>query len=106
MGGARGRGAAVYTDSPIEALRGTVRLDWDAMDAWFEEDEEVFVHPRNPYTRVDILPSSRHVRVEVDGVTVADSRTPASCSRPACPPRYYLPEDRRPPGPARTRPTP
>jgi uncharacterized protein (DUF427 family) len=61
-------GAAVrYEDSPIEELRDLIRLDWDAMDAWFEEDEQVFTHPRDPYTRVDILPSSRHVRVEVDG---------------------------------------
>jgi hypothetical protein len=42
---------------------------WDQMDAWFEEDEEIFVHPRDPYTRVDTLHSSRHVRVEIDGVT-------------------------------------
>jgi uncharacterized protein (DUF427 family) len=46
------------------------------MDAWFEEDERVFMHPRNPYTRVDILPSSRHVRVELDGVTIAESTKP------------------------------
>ena len=52
-----------YPDSPLEELRDHVRFDWDALDAWFEEDEEVFVHPRSPYARVDILPSSRHVRV-------------------------------------------
>src|SRR5918999_3298091 len=51
-----------YEHSPIEELRDLIRLDWDAMDAWFEEDEQVFTHPRDPYTRVDILPSSRHVR--------------------------------------------
>ena len=67
-GGREARGAALrYADSPLEELRELVRLDWDAMDAWFEEDEEVFTHPRDPYTRVDILASSRHVRVEVDG---------------------------------------
>ena len=63
--------AVRYEDSPIEELRDLIRLDWDSMDAWFEEDEQVFTHPRDPYTRVDILPSSRHVRVEVEGVTVA-----------------------------------
>src|SRR2546423_5806132 len=61
-----------YTDSPIEALRDRVRFDWGAMDGWFEEDEEVFVHPRNPYTRVDILRTSRPVRIEVAGVVVAE----------------------------------
>src|SRR5438132_4406127 len=65
------RGAAVrYEDSPLEQLRGTIRLDWRALDAWFEEDEEVFTHARDPYTRVDILASSRPVRVEVAGEPV------------------------------------
>ena len=65
-GGREAQGAAWrYEDSPIEALRDLVRFDWAAMDAWFEEDEEVFTHPRDPYTRVDILASSRHVRIEV-----------------------------------------
>ena len=65
------RAAVRYEHSPIEELRDVIRLDWDAMDAWFEEDEQVFTHPRDPYTRVDIMASSRHVRVQVDGVTVA-----------------------------------
>ena len=51
------------------------------MDAWFEEDEEVFTHPRDPYTRVDILASSRHVRIEVGGATVAESAEPAAAVR-------------------------
>jgi len=53
-----------YVDSPIEELRDLIRLDWDAMDGWFEEDEEVYTHPRDPYTRVDILATSRRVRAE------------------------------------------
>jgi uncharacterized protein (DUF427 family) len=81
-----------YPDSPIEELRGTVKLEWDAMDAWFEEDEQVFVHPRDPYKRVDILASSRHVRVEVDGVTVADSIRPRILFETSLPARYYLPK--------------
>ncbi len=85
-------GALRYEDSPIEELRDLIRLEWDAMDAWFEEDEEVFTHPRDPYTRVDILPSSRHVRVEVDGVTVAESASPRLLFETGLPPRYYLPK--------------
>jgi uncharacterized protein (DUF427 family) len=92
-GGKEARGAALrYEDSPIAELRGLIRLDWDAMDAWFEEDEEVFTHPRDPYTRVDILPSSRHVRVEVDGVTVAESASPRLLFETGLPVRYYLPK--------------
>jgi uncharacterized protein (DUF427 family) len=92
-GGKEAPAAALrYEDSPIEELRGLIRLEWDAMDAWFEEDEEVFTHPRDPYTRVDILPSSRHVRVEVDGVTVAESTSPRLLFETGLPPRYYLPK--------------
>lgn len=84
-------GAALrYDESPIDALAGHVRLQWDAF-AWFEEDEPIFVHPRNPYTRIDILGSSRHVRIEVDGVTVADSTQPRILFETGLPPRYYLP---------------
>jgi uncharacterized protein (DUF427 family) len=81
-----------YPDSPFEELRDLIRLDWNAMDAWFEEDEEVFVHPRNPYTRVDILPSSRPVEVSIDGVTVATSTHPTVLFETGLPPRYYLPK--------------
>jgi uncharacterized protein (DUF427 family) len=81
-----------YERSPFPELRDAVRLEWDAMDAWFEEDEEVFTHPRDPYTRVDILPSSRHVRVEVDGVTVAQSTSPRLLFETGLPVRYYLPK--------------
>lgn len=92
-GGKRAPGAALrYADSPIDDLRDLVRLDWAAMDAWFEEDEEVFTHPRSPYTRVDILPSSRHVRIEVDGVTVAESSRPRLLFETGLPTRYYLPK--------------
>jgi uncharacterized protein (DUF427 family) len=92
-GGREVAGAAVrYTDSPIEELRDLIRLDWDAMDAWFEEDEEVFTHPRDPYTRIDILPSSRRVRVEVEGLTVAESASPTLLFETGLPVRYYLPK--------------
>jgi len=85
------RAAVRYPDSPIEELRDLIRLDWGSMDAWFEEDEQVFTHPRNPYTRVDILPSSRHVRVEVDGTTIAESPSPRLLFETGLPVRYYLP---------------
>ena len=92
-GGREAEGAAWrYEDSPIEALRDLVRLDWAAMDAWFEEDEEVYTHPRDPYTRVDILASSRHVRIEVGGETVAESASPRLLFEPGLPVRYYLPQ--------------
>jgi uncharacterized protein (DUF427 family) len=92
-GGKLAEGAAVrYETSPLEPLRDAIRFEWGAMDAWFEEDEEVFTHARDPYTRVDILASSRHVRVEVAGVTVAESTSPRLLFETGLPVRYYLPK--------------
>jgi uncharacterized protein (DUF427 family) len=91
-GGKEAVGAALrYEQSPFEELRNAVRLDWHALDAWFEEDEQVFTHPRDPYTRVDILASSRHVRVDLDGVTIADTHKPTLLFETGLPTRYYLP---------------
>jgi len=39
----RPRAARILAESPIGGLSGTVRFDWAAMDAWYEEDEQVFV---------------------------------------------------------------
>jgi uncharacterized protein (DUF427 family) len=90
--GATAEGAALrYPDSPLAPLRDLVRFNWAEMDEWLEEDEPVYTHPRDPYTRVDILASSRHVRVELDGVTVADSVRPHILFETGLPPRYYLP---------------
>lgn len=85
--------AVRYLDSPIEALRDRVRLSWQAMDGWFEEEVEVFVHPRSPYTRVDVLPSTRRVTVTIDGTVVAQSDRPSVLYETGLPPRYYLPID-------------
>ncbi|HEV2348074.1 MAG TPA: DUF427 domain-containing protein [Actinocrinis sp.] len=78
-------------ESPLEVLQGLVRVDFDAMSEWFEEDEPIYVHPRDPHTRIDILTSSRHIRVEIDGVTVADSHQPRILFETGLRPRYYLP---------------
>jgi uncharacterized protein (DUF427 family) len=68
-----------------------VAFCWNAMDSWWEEDDEVFVHARDPYKRVDVLRSSRHVRVELDGQTVAESRRPLLLLETGLPARWYLP---------------
>ena len=77
----------------MAALNDHVAFEWDAIDHWFEEDDEVFVHPRSPYHRVDVLNSSRHVRVELDGVTVAETRRPRLLFETGLPTRYYIPPD-------------
>ena len=73
-------------------LEDAIAFYWDKMDAWFEEDDEVFVHPRDPYHRVDVLNSSRHVKVVVGGEVVAETRRPRVLLETGLPPRYYIPK--------------
>ncbi len=73
------------------SLAGHLAFDWTAMDAWFEEDDEVFGHPRDPYHRVDVARSSRHVRIQVLGETVAETRRPFLLFETNLPTRYYIP---------------
>ena len=89
----KAEGAAYrHLDSPVEELRDYVAFSWEAMGSWFEEDEEVYVHARDPHTRVDVLASSRHVEVVIDGVKVADSRSGRFLYETGLPTRYYLPK--------------
>jgi uncharacterized protein (DUF427 family) len=74
------------SDSPVA---GTVRFEWDLL-RWFEEDEPIYGHPRNPYSRVDVLRSHRHVRVELDGVPLADTQSPVMLFETGLPTRYYI----------------
>lgn len=77
-------------DPALSVLRQTVRFDWAAMDAWFEEDERVFVHPRNPYVRVDALRSTSRVRVEAHGLVLAETASPVLVFETGLPTRFYL----------------
>lgn len=81
-----------YATPAIAELEGHYAFVWNTMDHWFEENEEVFVHARDPYTRIDILPSGRRVRVEVDGVTVADSTNVSFLYETGLPTRHYFPK--------------
>jgi uncharacterized protein (DUF427 family) len=72
-------------------ISGHVAFYWGAMDSWWEEDDEVFRHARDPYHRVDVLRSSRHVVVQLDGVTVAETHRPLLLLETGLPPRWYIP---------------
>jgi uncharacterized protein (DUF427 family) len=72
-------------------LAGHVALYWNRFDHWYEEDEEVFVHARDPHKRVDALRSSRHVRIEAGGVVLADTRRPTLVFETGIEPRFYIP---------------
>ncbi len=96
--GAGGRTATnagwAYPDpiASVPELADYVAFYWNRADAWYEEDDEVFVHPRDPYHRVDVLHSSRHVQVRAGDVVVADSRRPRLLFETSLPVRYYLPK--------------
>jgi uncharacterized protein (DUF427 family) len=71
--------------------RGYYSFDFHSMDAWFEEDDQIYVHARDPYLRVDALQSSRHVQVIIDGLTVADTQRPVLLFETGLITRYYIP---------------
>jgi uncharacterized protein (DUF427 family) len=71
-------------------LSGYVVLDFRAFDGWYEEDEANVSHPRDPFHRIDVLTSSRHVRLELDGQVLADSARPMLLFETMLPVRYYL----------------
>lgn len=84
-------GAAFRPDDPD--LREFAVLDFGALDRWVEEDEEIMAHPHDPFARIDIRESSRHVRVELDGEVLAESTRPRILFETGLPPRYYLPPE-------------
>ncbi len=80
-------------DGAPTALQGMIAFYWNRMDHWLEEDEEVFVHPRDPYHRVDIVQSDRHVRVSLDGEVLAESSRALALFESNLPTRWYLPRE-------------
>jgi uncharacterized protein (DUF427 family) len=87
-----GRAAAAFRPAD-PALHDHVILDFAGFDAWFEEDEPNVGHPRDPFHRIDIVHSSRHVRVEAGGEVLAESSRPYLLFEPPLPVRYYLPAE-------------
>jgi uncharacterized protein (DUF427 family) len=84
-----------HSDPPESArfLAGYYAFQWDSMDAWYEEDEQVLVHARDPYHRVDVRNSSRHVRVVIEGELLAETRRPKLLFETGLPTRCYITRD-------------
>jgi uncharacterized protein (DUF427 family) len=87
-------------DASVAALRlvdgdlhDVVVVDFDGVDAWYEEDERIVGHPRDPFHRIDVLPSSRHVRLELNGQVLAESSRPVLLFETLLPTRFYLPRE-------------
>ena len=74
-------------------LAGYVALDFAAFDGWYEEDEPIAGHPRDPFHRVDVRRSARPVRIEVDGDVVADTTRARLLFETSLPPRFYVPRE-------------
>ena len=94
VGGRTVENAVWSYEHPIEQaqpIKGELAFYWDKVDHWFEEDEEIFGHPRDPYHRVDVRPSSREVRVLFNGEMIASTRRALFLFETGLPTRYYIP---------------
>lgn len=87
--------AFAYTEPTEELLQlaGRIAFDFASMDRWFEEEEELLGHPRDPYTRIDVRRSSRHIEVLVEGKTIIDTERPFILTETGLPLRYYIPSN-------------
>jgi uncharacterized protein (DUF427 family) len=87
---------AWYYPEPLEGaapLKDMIAFYWDRVDHWYEEGEEVFVHPRDPYHRVDVLPTQRHIRISLDGELLAETDDAMALFESNLPTRWYLPRE-------------
>jgi uncharacterized protein (DUF427 family) len=78
---------------PEPAVDGYVTVAWRDVETWLEEDEEIVVHPRDPYHRIDVLDTARRVVVRVSGEGLADTTGARILFETGLPPRYYLPRE-------------
>jgi len=75
-------------------LENYIAFEWSKMDSWFEEDMEVFVYARDPHKRVEVLHSSRHIKVLLDDIEIVNSKHPWLLFETGLPIRYYFtPQD-------------
>jgi uncharacterized protein (DUF427 family) len=87
------RAAWTYPEPAADFLEGLIAFRWGALDEWFAEAEQLFGHPKDPYSRIDVCRTTRHVRVLLDGEVLADSRRARVLYEAALPPRWYLPPE-------------
>lgn len=80
-----------YAEVPY--IQGYLAFYWNRVEGWYEEDEQMFVHPRDPYVRIDVLESRRRVRIVLGGETLADSRRVRFLFETGTVTRYYFPPE-------------
>lgn len=95
-GDKRAENAAWSYESPLDdvaEIKGHIAFYFGRIDAMYEEDEKIAVHPRNPFHRVDVLESFRPVRVELGGQVLAETKSARFVFETGLPPRYYIPQE-------------
>ena len=85
--------AFVEPTDEARQLAGHIGFEFEKLDRWFEEEEELIGHPRDPFTRIDVRRGMHHVRVEVAGVTVIETRRPFLLQETGLEVRYYVPNE-------------
>jgi uncharacterized protein (DUF427 family) len=84
---------AAWTFAGEPLIEGLLAFEWGALDEWLEEEEPLHGHARDPYSRIDVRETSRHVRLSIGGEPVADSRRAKVLFEAGLPPRWYLPRE-------------
>lgn len=75
---------------PLAEVPGYVQVAWSSVEAWYEENLRVHGHPRNPYHRVECVPTNRRLRVEVAGTVLVDTTDTLGVYETALEPRLYV----------------
>ena len=88
-------GAWFYPDPLPGAppITGLIAFYFNRMGRWLEEDEEIGVHPRDPYHRIDVLATARHITISLGGRLLAETDRALALFESNLPPRWYLPRD-------------
>jgi uncharacterized protein (DUF427 family) len=96
VGDRESKDAAWYYPEPFDGvlpIRDMIAFYWDRIDTWMEEDEEIIGHPRDPYHRIDIRASSRHVKVSLEGRVLAETTRAMALFESNLPARWYIPRE-------------
>jgi uncharacterized protein (DUF427 family) len=96
LGDHESKDAAWYYPEPFEsvvAIRDMVAFYWDRIDTWMEEDEEIIGHPRDPYHRIDLRATARHVKVSLEGQLLAETTRAVALFESNLPARWYIPRE-------------
>jgi uncharacterized protein (DUF427 family) len=76
-----------------DGLKGLIAFYFNRMGRWLEEGEEIGVHPRDPYHRLDVVATDRHIRVSLEGRLLAETDRAMALFESSLPARWYIPRE-------------